>query len=102
MGSRLQLQAELQTILGSDHVYFQPPESVSLKYPAIVYKKQAGDIKHADNNPYFYKTRYQIIVIDYDPDANWTTRMLAKFPSIRPEREYVSKNLNHWPFSLYY
>lgn len=102
MASRLELQAELQDLLGSENVYFQPPESVLLKYPAIVYRKKSGDLKYANNDVYTFKTAYQVVVIDYDPDANWVEKMLKRFKHIRVENEYVSKNLNHWPFSIYY
>ena len=103
MGSRLQLHADLRLLLGSANVYFQPPESVLIKYPAIIYQKEAGDIKFADNYSYFYKTRYKVTVIDYDPDVPWDVRFLAKFKNqIFVENEYTSKNLNHWVFRLYY
>ena len=34
---RLELHEILCTILGSRNVYFQPPESIKMNYPAIVY-----------------------------------------------------------------
>lgn len=37
MGTRLELQNKLEELLGSRHVYFQPPESVKMEYPAIKY-----------------------------------------------------------------
>ena len=37
MKTRLELDEELVKILGSKNVYFQPPESLKLNYPAIVY-----------------------------------------------------------------
>ena len=40
MATRLQLQAQLEEMLGSRNVYYQPPESVKLEYPAIVYAKK--------------------------------------------------------------
>ena len=38
MAPRLDLQKLLVELLGSDNVYFQPPPSVQMNYPAIVYK----------------------------------------------------------------
>ena len=35
---RNDLQKLLVEVLGSKNVYFQPPESVKMKYPAIVYQ----------------------------------------------------------------
>ena len=39
MDSRPNLQAKLEEILGNKNVYFQPPESLKLNFPAIVYKR---------------------------------------------------------------
>lgn len=102
MASRLELHNELRSLLGSNNVYFQPPESLKIKYPAIVYKKRSGNLKHADNSPYFFRTCYQVVIIDYDPDSPWTEMMLGTFKYCRPEREYAAENLNHWPFEIYY
>ena len=37
--TRLELQSVLEQTLGSRNVYFQPPASVKMKYPAIVYER---------------------------------------------------------------
>ena len=37
MRNRLDLQKIFEDILGSKNVYFQPPESLKMKYPAIRY-----------------------------------------------------------------
>ena len=102
MASRLNLQTELEEILGSKQVYFQPPESVHLKYPAIIYKKSAGAAKHADNIPYNFRNRYKITIIDKDPDADWVNKMLKRFKYVYVEAEYASENLNHFQFTMYY
>lgn len=52
MGSRLELQSELEKILGSRNVYFQPPASVKIKYPAIVYSRKSIDNNFANNTVY--------------------------------------------------
>ena len=49
MADRVELQAYLEKILGSENVYYQPPSNVKMEYPAIkydlndVYKSYAGD-----------------------------------------------------------
>ena len=35
---RLILHDELITLLGSSNVYFQPPTSIKMNYPCIIYK----------------------------------------------------------------
>ena len=52
MDSRPNLQTKLEQILGSRNVYFQPPESIKLNYPAIVYKRSNIQNTFADNEVY--------------------------------------------------
>ena len=102
MASRLNLQDELEVMMDSKNVYFQPPESVRFKYPACTYKKSSGALKHADNFPYFFRTRYKVQIIDRDPDADWVQKMLNTFKYVAVESEFVADNLNHWNFTIYY
>ena len=37
--TRLTLQTKLEDLLGSKHVYYQPPENLKMEYPAIRYSK---------------------------------------------------------------
>ena len=48
---RTDLHEILKEILGSDNVYFQPPESYKMEYPCIVYERSALTTRFADNNP---------------------------------------------------
>ena len=52
MGQRLDLQTELEELLGSRNVYFQPPESLRMNYPCIRYTRSSGETTFADNKPY--------------------------------------------------
>lgn len=101
MGQRLELQSLLEALLGSDKVYFQPPGSQTLSYPAIVYKLDDIDAVHADNAPYKLTDRYQVTVIDRNPDS--PIRDKIKFlPACAFNRHYVANNLNHFVFTLYF
>ena len=101
MGSRMELHEELKVILGSGFVYFQPPESVKMHYPCIVYCLDDDNTKHADDNPYFNTKRYTITVIDKNPDSIIPDSLLI-LPLCRFNRFFTADNLNHWVFSLYY
>lgn len=57
MNSRIDLHEELRAILGSGFVYFQPPESVKMIYPCIVYALDLMDMKYADDRPYLNAKR---------------------------------------------
>lgn len=101
MASRLQLQTELEELLGSKNVYYQPPASVRMKYPAIVYSRENIENEHADDSVYMQKHFYQVIVIDEDPDSEIVSKV-SKLPACRFDRHYPADNLNHDVFTLYY
>lgn len=98
--SRIELQDVLESLLGSRNVYFQPPESIKLQYPAIVYC--LNDIKptHANNGKYLWNHNYTLTLIDKDPDSEFV-EMILQLPLCRFDRHYKSDNLNHFVFSLY-
>lgn len=99
--SRLKLHEILVDILGSRHVYFQPPESIKLTYPCIVYERSAIDTSFADDNPYTCKKRYAVTVIDKNPDSVIPDKVAA-LPMCGFDRHFTSDNLNHDVFSIYF
>lgn len=101
MPSRLELHSVLEEILGSKNVYFQPPESINMKYPAIVYSRSNISNNFANNAPYSQSLSYEIIVIDKDPDSNIVFKV-SQLPMCRFDRHYESDNLNHDIFTLYF
>lgn len=100
LNDRLGLHERLCEILGSRNVYFQPPESVKMKYPAIVYSRDRIDNTSADNIIYKQDVSYSITVIDRDPDSDIVER-ISKVPRIVYNRSYVADNLNHDVFTLF-
>lgn len=101
MRDRLKLQAILEEKLGSSNVYFQPPASVRMKYPAIVYSRSDIDNRFADNSPYSQEKAYTVTVIDKDPDSKIVDR-IASLPKCMYDRNYRVENLNHDVFTLFY
>ncbi len=100
MASRLNLQKELESVLGSKNVYFQPPESIKLQFPCIVYEEVKGVSTRADDRLYLYRKAYSLIVIDKNPDSEIPdkVRVLHLCDTGNP---YKADNLNHWPFTIY-
>lgn len=101
MGSRVELQIILENLLGSSNVYFQPPTGFQMKYPAIVYERDYAKTEYASNLPYLYAKRYEIMVIDRDPDSPIPDRV-SKLPYCAFSRHFKAENLNHDVFNLYY
>ena len=98
---RLKLQTLLETVIGNENVYFQPPPGLVMKYPCIRYERDRADAKFADNGLYSYKQRYSVTLIDRDPDSD-TIVKLASLPLSTHERWYAADNLNHDVFTLYF
>lgn len=101
MANRLDLQTLLENILGSRNVYYQPPASVQMKYPAIVYSRDNIENTHADDSVYKQNVAYEIIVIYKDPDSDIPME-ISKLPLCRFDRKYISDNLYHDVFTLYF
>lgn len=101
-GSRLELHSKLCELLGSTNVYFQPPETIKMKYPCIVYERSSGNSLYADNKLYRFLFRYTITVIDKDPDNPVVEKIIEEFPKCRYDRRFIADNLNHDLFELYY
>lgn len=101
MASRLELQTKLEELFENGNVYYQPPETVKIEYPAIIYSKADIDKKHADNSVYLLTKQYEIIVVDKKPDNPVIDKLLA-LPMCSYNRTYKSDNLNHDVLTLYY
>lgn len=101
MDRRLELHDLLCSLLGSRNVYFQPPETVKIKYPCIIYRRNRIDTEHASNRPYKQMTAYQIIVIDSNPDSEIPGK-IGRLPLSRFENHYTADNLNHDVYNVYY
>lgn len=101
MGDRLDLQTLLENIPGINEVYFQPPSSISMVYPCIVFQRTDIDIKHANNNPYSHKKQYTITIIDSNPDSS-IPDSVSMLQTARFDRRYVANNLYHDIFTIYF
>lgn len=99
--SRLELQNVLEALLGSENVYFQPPTSFRMKYPCIVYQRSDIAPIKADNSNYLKRKRYLVTVIDKDPDSDIPDRLID-LDYCNFDRHFVSDNLNHDVFTLYF
>jgi hypothetical protein len=98
---REEFQTLLEGLLGTDKVYFQPPTNVTMVYPAIVYNRDYRAVQFADNTPYFGMTRYQVTVIDRDPDSLVPDKV-AMLPMTTMVRHFVADGLNHDIYDVYF
>lgn len=101
MDRRLELHEILCNLLGTRNVYYQPPESVKMKYPAIVYSRDDIVNTPANNGVYKQDRKYQLTVIDQDPDSEIVNKV-SLLPMCIFDRHFKSDNLNHDVFTICY
>lgn len=104
---RLELDQSLLAILQSeniqnaeDHLYFQPPANIALKYPCIIYSRDNAYQGFANNKCYIGRTRYEIKVIDRNPDSVIPNKV-SKLQYTSFNTHYIIDNLNHDVYSTY-
>ena len=98
---RLELQALLRNILGDNYVYFQPPSTIKMKYPCIVYERSKIDGEYADNLVYKTNIQYTVTVIYTDPDSTLPIEV-SRIPTAKHSGHFVSENLYHDVFTIFY
>lgn len=101
MADRLDFQSMLEELLESRNVYYQPPETTKMRYPAIKYSKKTIRSTYANNAKYSMTDCYEMIVISERPDHPVIKKLLA-LPYCSYDRHYVSGNLNHDSLTIYY
>lgn len=101
MNSRKKLQAKLESLMDGHKVYFQPPETVKLTYPCIIFSLSSRKTIHADNSPYGFGNRYSVTIIDQNPDSVFADKV-AMLPTARFNRSYTADNLHHTVYTLYF
>lgn len=101
MGNREDLNALLCETLGSENVYFQPPENLKIHYPCIVYSLNGHLDRHANNQTYNRRREYSVLYITRDPDSP-LIEQLADLPFCSMGSPYTGENLHHYPYTIYY
>lgn len=102
MASRLNLHEEFCDILANRNAYFNPPESLKMDFPGIRYSLSGKNINRANDKNYKSINKYQVILIDYDPESIYVDKIMNRFQMCSFDRWYTSNNLNHFVFTIYY
>lgn len=99
--SRRKLQTALEAVLGSNHVYFQPPESIRLVYPCFVYEFDNLETRYGNNRLYKMMDRYTIThIYERISDSNLVDDILD-LPYAAFDRTFISDNLYHDVYTIY-
>jgi len=70
-------------------------------YPCIVYERDNASTKHADDKPYAFAQRYQVTLIDHNPDSDVIDKLNA-LPLCAFNRHFATSGLNHDVFVIYH
>lgn len=99
---RLSLHNKLLALLGTNQVYYnEPPSTVKLEYPCIIYKLDDIPGVSANNKKYLGTRRYLITTIDRKPDPIVLNEILALEYS-KFEDPFIANNLYHYVCSLHW
>ena len=99
--TREDLQAFLEEVADSKNVYFQPPPSLQMQYPAIVYSLNNIRNNSANNDIYLQMNQYSVTVIDEDPDSE-LAKKVSRIPTCVFDRFFTADNLNHFVHTISY
>jgi len=102
MSNRINLQKDLEAVLGSENVYFQPPSGIRMLYPAVVYSLNRISATYAGNKIYNERKSYTLIIMDANPNSDILAIILISFTHISFDRMYIKDNLYHWVCTLFY
>lgn len=94
------LRDKLVDILGSEYVYYNPPQSVKLHYPCIRFILNGIRKGSADDRGYLKHRNYTITLIHKDPD-NLIVDDILDMPLCTFERSYIADNFYHFVFTKY-
>ena len=102
MATRLEFNTALKTIAAN--VYYQPPASIQLTYPCIVYEDAKPWTVKADNRLYLQSRAYSVTYITRQPigEIDDFFIFLNKFPLAKFDRHFVVDNLHHYIYTIYY
>lgn len=81
-----------------DNVYYQPPESMKLKYPCIIYTLRTLTSDYANNAPYRSTVSYDVTYITRNPDSQVPVKLLS-LPQFAFDRYYPFENLHHYAYT---
>ena len=100
MGNRLDLHNLLVSI-GGPNVYYQVPSDMTIKYPAIKYSVNKIENKYANDLVYNQDISYLVTIMSKDADCDIVDK-ISKLPKCSFDRQFITDNIYHNIFNMYY
>lgn len=96
-----EIVAFIKDLLNINNVYFQPPTTIQINYPACIIEINDLETNFANNAGYILNTAYKLTLIDKRPDSEMKYK-LASQPFCSFNTRYTADNLYHDVFTLYH
>lgn len=100
MKDREAFHSFLKELLGSDQVYFQPPSTTQMAYPAIVYSRARTGKRYAGNSPFRINERFTVTLITKAPDKVLFNKLITLLMCSH-SASFAANNLNHDVFDIF-
>ena len=97
---RAELHQQLATILGSSYVYYQPPESIKLQFPCVIYELSSKIGNYANDRRYYTGTGYTLTLVTATIDDPRCS-LLEQLKYCKFNRYYASEGLHHYVYTIY-
>ena len=86
----------------TSHVYYNPPTGFKLEYPCIVYNDADPGVWYADNLKYLSHTHWRVTVMSRDPESGDIASLVEELPYASYENSFISDNIAHRVYDLYF
>jgi hypothetical protein len=105
-GDRLALHNIFIGILGTtglslSRVYFQPPSTIKLEYPCIIYSRSDQKNFFSNDRIYLGMDQYLVTIVDRNPDS-LIPKKIQELPYCKFSTHFTKDGLNHDVYTLYY
>lgn len=91
----------LKSLPGENSIYFQPPPTIQMTYPALVFELSKLSAIHSNNRPYILREMYLITAIYSDPESS-LPKDIAKLPGCAFDRVFIADNRYHAVFTIHF
>lgn len=102
ISERQEFHNKLKEIYPNISIYFQPPASIKMSYPCIIYNLDNINMTRADNKIYTAQYRYALTYVSNKPDDTDYQKLFDTFEYVNLERYYRADNLNHYLITILY
>lgn len=98
--NRIELHHQLEQSFGVK-AYYQPPESMKLTYPCVVYSFETFNTRNANNMPFVINERYKVSYLHKNVDDSRCKAVLRDFDKITHTQHYVTNGVYNDIYYIY-